>query len=81
MQQLIGPTTVTGKTTKIFSDDTLFNVVIGNAALSGVLALLLAVVIFLICKLRQEPDPHQNGRQPSLRDRPAVRLHGRVKPS
>ena len=31
-------------------------------------------------KLRQEADPHQNGRQPRLRDRPAVRIHGRVKP-
>ena len=54
MQQLIGPTTVTGKTTfqDFFSDDTLFNAVIGLATLSGVLALLLFITVYLICKMR-----------------------------
>ena len=37
---------------KIFSDDTLFNAVIGLAALSGVLALLLFIAVYLICKMR-----------------------------
>ena len=41
---------------KIFSDEdsinTLFNAVIGLAALSGVLALLLAMTVYLICKMR-----------------------------
>ena len=37
---------------KIFSDNTLFNAVIGLAALSGVLALLLSITVYLICKMR-----------------------------